>query len=319
MKLFEEFTVSTTSEFVSGKSTVQSKPTVATVANIAFHDVTMEETVGSIVEMVKSGNIGQYVCTGNLDHLLLLQKDELFRSIYAKADLVVADGMPVVWLSRLSGETPLRERVAGSDLFWQLARVSHKEDIRLFFLGGSPGAAERAAENVRRRYPDVKICGIYCPPHEKFGTPEEEARIQATIKAAQPDILLVGFGAPKQEKWIVRNREILEVPVCIGVGGTFEMAGGIVRTAPKWVQRSGMEWLYRMAQDPRRLWRRYIAGDLPFFVRLYCETAIASARNRKKSATPSVMPPAGDLHAIAPKSLGPRKRENKASLNSMAQ
>ncbi|MDX1934492.1 MAG: WecB/TagA/CpsF family glycosyltransferase [Capsulimonadales bacterium] len=242
------------------------------VGDTDFHNVTMEESVRIIVEMATSGEKGQYVCTGNLDHLLLLESNELFRTIYANADLVVADGMPVVWLSRLNNESPLKERVAGSDLFWHLAEASAREGLKLFFLGGVPGSAQRAADEVVRRYPGAKICGIYCPPHKTFFDPEEQARIEARIREANPDVLLVGLGAPKQETWIYNNCHRLRVPVSIGVGGTFELASGVVRRAPKWAQKSGVEWLFRLAQDPQRLWRRYLVGDLPFLVRLTLRT-----------------------------------------------
>ena len=244
------------------------------VANVLFDNVSMEEAVERIVQMAQKTNAPRYVCTGNLDHLVMLDRDEAFRAVYADADLVLADGAPIVWLSRLAG-TPLRERVTGSDLFWELARASAATGARLFFLGGKPGAADKAAEEVRRRYPTAQVCGTYCPPFETFDTAAEQWRIQDAVRAAQPDILLVGFGAPKQEKWIAANKDIVAVPVSIGVGGTFEMAGGDVRRAPSWTQRIGMEWAYRFLQEPTRLWRRYFVKDLPFFLSLLWRSATA--------------------------------------------
>jgi N-acetylglucosaminyldiphosphoundecaprenol N-acetyl-beta-D-mannosaminyltransferase len=242
------------------------------VGNTWFDDVTMEEAVARIVAMVQGGGPPGYVCTGNLDHLVMLQKDADFHAIYARADLVLADGMPVVWLSRLGRGGRLRERVAGSDLFWELARVSAARGLRLFYLGGLPGAAEQAAAAAEARYPGAQICGIYCPPFETFATDAEQERVRATIRATRPDVLLVALGAPKQEKWIAANLERLEVPVSIGVGGSFEMASGIIRRAPRWMQRVGMEWLHRMLQEPGRLSRRYLSRDLPFLVRLTFRT-----------------------------------------------
>lgn len=237
------------------------------VDEISFDRVTMKEAVHRIVRMARRRDRARYVCTGNLDHLVIAERDPDFRSAYRKADLVVADGAPVVWLSRIGPRAaggPLPERVTGSDLFWELARVSGEANLRLFFLGGVPGAAARAAEVVEQRHPHARIAGTYCPPRETFDTEEEQARIRRIVRRAAPDILLVAFGAPKQEKWIAANKDRLGVPVAIGVGGSFEMAAGVRRRAPRWLQRSGLEWLYRFAQEPRRLFQRYFVDDLPY-------------------------------------------------------
>jgi len=245
------------------------------IGGVAFDAVTMSEAVERIVAMASDGGAPHYVCTGNVDHLVTMQRDSEFRRIYEQADLVLADGMPVVWLSRLSPGGRLRERVAGSDLFWELARVSAVHGLRLFYLGGAPGAAERAAEAARARVPGVNICGLYCPPFDKFGTEAEQARIRDAIRAAAPHVLLVAFGAPKQEKWIAAHKDGIAVPVSIGVGGSFEMAGGLIRRAPRWMHGIGLEWLHRLLQEPRRLWRRYLARDLPFLLLLALQTVVA--------------------------------------------
>lgn len=251
------------------------------IANVAFDNVTMKEAVNRIVQMAQKTDTPRYVCTGNLDHLVTLSRDTHFQRIYADADLVLADGAPVVWLSRLSSAQPLRERVTGSDLFWELARASEHSGVRLFFLGGKPGATELAAKAVRERHPGAQICGSYCPPFEEFDTDAEQDRIHAAIRAAQPDILMVGLGAPKQEKWIHAHKDVVGVPVSIGVGGTFEMAGGVVRRAPLWMQQAGMEWAYRFSQEPTRLWKRYFGNDLPFLARLAVKTALVNRRQRE--------------------------------------
>jgi N-acetylglucosaminyldiphosphoundecaprenol N-acetyl-beta-D-mannosaminyltransferase len=251
------------------------------IADVSFDVVTMREAVQRILLMIQKAAPPCYVCTGNLDHLVLLNRDETFRKIYREADLVLADGMPVVWLSKLSGGEPLTERVAGSDLFWELGQVSEHHGITLFFLGGAPGSAERAAEAMRAKYPNVHISGIYCPPLDTFDSPEEQVKIRETIRKASPDVLFVGLGAPKQEKWIAEHRDDLGVPVSIGVGGTFEMAGGIVMRAPTWMQRAGLEWLFRLMQDPKRLWRRYIMKDFPYLVKLTVQTLTQRMRRRR--------------------------------------
>jgi N-acetylglucosaminyldiphosphoundecaprenol N-acetyl-beta-D-mannosaminyltransferase len=259
------------------------------VGGVAFDDITMEETLEQVEQLIASGQ-PHYVCTGNIDHLYLLQSDKAFQDAYRQASLVLADGMPVLWLSRLARHgSRLRERVAGSDLFWELARLSHEKGIALFFLGGAPGSAEKSRQRVLERYPNARIVGLHCPPFENFDSAEVQEEIQRQIHAANPDILLVGFGAPKQEKWILANRDALNVPVSIGVGGTFEMAGGVVKRAPKWMGRMGMEWAYRLLQDPARLWRRYFCHDLPFLIRLALKMWRASSKDSREDA-PAPLP-----------------------------
>ena len=263
------------------------------VANTAFHNVTMEEAVACIVQMAQKTERPRYVCTGNLDHLVTLEHDEEFRAIYENSDLTLADGKPVVLLSHLSGSEPLRQRVTGSDLFWELARASAVTGLRLFFLGGAECAADEAKAAVLRRYPTAVICGTYCPPKALFATEEEQSRIREAVQVSEADILLVGFGAPKQEKWIAANKDILSVPVCIGVGGSFEMAAGLVRRAPAWMQDAGLEWAYRFLQEPTRLWERYFVRDLPFFLTLICralaERRVASASHMLPGTEPSML------------------------------
>jgi N-acetylglucosaminyldiphosphoundecaprenol N-acetyl-beta-D-mannosaminyltransferase len=234
------------------------------VDDVNFDKVTMKEAVRRIVRMAKKRDRARYVCTGNLDHLVLAERDPEFRAAYRKADLVVADGAPVVWLSRIASSAPLPERVAGSDLFWELARVSGESSLRLFFLGGAPGSAAKAAEIACQRYAGARVVGTYCPPHDRFETKVEQEKIRRIVRQAAPDILLVALGAPKQEKWIVKHKDELGVPVSIGVGGSFEMAAGIKRRAPRWLRRAGLEWLYRFAQEPTRLFQRYFIDDLPY-------------------------------------------------------
>lgn len=243
-----------------------------TIDGLVFDDVTLEEATSRIVEMAKMRDKARYVCTGNLDHLAIAAADPEFRRAYENADFVVADGAPVVWLSKLAG-TPLKERVAGSDLFWTLGRASAESGITLFFLGGVPGAAEAAKAELERRYPGTRVIGTYCPPFESFGTDEEQATIKRVVQEAKPDVLLVAFGAPKQEKWIAKNAAALGVPIAIGVGGSFEMASGMLKRAPKWIQDVGMEWAFRFAQQPRRLFDRYIVRDVPHLAKAAVRTA----------------------------------------------
>jgi N-acetylglucosaminyldiphosphoundecaprenol N-acetyl-beta-D-mannosaminyltransferase len=251
------------------------------IDGIEFDDLTTNEATSRIVELAKMRDRPRYVCTGNLDHLALASQDDDFRKAYEAADLVVADGTPIVWLSRLGG-TPLKERVAGSDLFWTLGKASADVGVTLFFLGGAPGAADGAKAELEKRWPGAKVVGTYCPPFETFGTKEEQDRIVAEVKKANPDVLLVAFGAPKQEKWMLANKERLGVPVSIGVGGSFEMAAGMLKRAPVWMHNIGLEWFYRFSQEPRRLFQRYIVRDMPHLGKATIKTAIGRVKPRRR-------------------------------------
>jgi N-acetylglucosaminyldiphosphoundecaprenol N-acetyl-beta-D-mannosaminyltransferase len=163
--------------------------------------------------------------------------------------------------------------VAGVDLVAECARLAAQEGFRLFLLGGGAGVAERAAAVLQARYPNLILAGTYAPA----GTsPAEDAETIERVRAAAPDILLVAFGAPRQDYWIRRHLQRLGVPVCIGVGGSFDMLSGRIRRAPGWMQRSGLEWLYRFRREPGRLWKRYFVHDLPVFLRLMLTTGVRS-------------------------------------------
>ena len=233
------------------------------VTGVRIDNLSMAEAVEAIDRMVRDRRCG-YAVTPNVDHLVRLRRDSEFRQIYANAALVLPDGMPIVWASRFLG-TPLKERVAGSDLFPRVCELAARRGYRLFFLGGRPGAASRAAERLRARHPAIRIVGTYAPPYGFEGDPGENAAIAAMIVDARPDILFVGLGAPKQEKWIWRYQKACGVPVCVGIGVTFEFTAGMVKRAPVWTQRLGLEWLWRLAMEPRRLWRRYLLEDVRFF------------------------------------------------------
>lgn len=247
------------------------------VGDALFSAVSMQDAIALISLLIQKGSAPHHIVTGNLDHLYRLERDEEFRDVYRSASLVLPDGMPVVWLSRLfrrAGQSGLPERVAGSDLLFELAKHSSLTGIRLFLLGGAPGAADGTRAVLEQRFPGCQICGTYCPPKETFDTVEEQEHIRKIVRAANPDVLLVALGAPKQEKWIFRNKYVLGVPVSMGVGGSFEMASGTVARAPKWLQQLGMEWAFRLSQDPKRLWKRYVGNDLPFLVGLFLRTLV---------------------------------------------
>ena len=219
--------------------------------------------------------ICRQVVTVNLDFLTMAERNSKFREIINQADLAVADGMPLVWASRLT-HAPLTERVAGVELVDESCKLAAAYGRSVFLLGGAPGVAERAARTLERRYPGITIAGTYSPPIGPL-TPAEDERILALIERTQPGFLFVALGAPRQDVWIRTYRHRLAASVAIGVGCTLDLLAGKVSRAPRWMQRSGLEWAYRLGQEPQRLWRRYLVNDVPTLGRLVWSAALGGA------------------------------------------
>jgi N-acetylglucosaminyldiphosphoundecaprenol N-acetyl-beta-D-mannosaminyltransferase len=234
-----------------------------TIAGVRIDALDFGDVVEAVVAHAARGGAPAYVVTPNAHHVVLLQQDALLREIYEHAFLVVPDGVPLLWAAALLG-MHLPGRVNGTDLFEALCARAAQEGLRVFLLGGREGAAAAAAARVSARHPSLKVSGVHCPPMNFEKNPEECRRIQAAINAADPHLLFVGLGAPKQEYWMYRNCDQLAVPVSLGIGVSFELVSGIVPRAPRWMQRTGLEWLYRLAAEPGRLWKRYLVGNVLF-------------------------------------------------------
>ena len=231
-------------------------------AGIKINNLNMQEAINKIEALIKEGR-PSYIVTPNAAHIVLLQKDAEFRKVYENAALVLADGMPLIWVSKFLG-VPLKEKISGSDLVPKLCEVSAKKGFKVFLLGGRPNAALKSAKNLKKKYSGLQIAGIYSPP---FGFEKDKTENDTIIKMivrSKPDILFIGLGAPKQEKWIYAHYKELNIPVSIGVGGTFDFVAGIVKRAPKWMQEVGLEWFFRFLQEPKRLWKRYLIGNTIF-------------------------------------------------------
>jgi N-acetylglucosaminyldiphosphoundecaprenol N-acetyl-beta-D-mannosaminyltransferase len=255
------------------------------VLGVPFHNVTMDETVALIEEQIREGGFHQ-VATANVDFLKNAMHNKDLRDILCSCEMIVPDGMPVVWMSRLIG-TPLKERVSGIDLVERLADVSARRGYGIFFLGASEAHSQRAAKVLRQRFPDLRIVGRYSPEPQPIEKMDHE-EILRRIEEAGPDILLVAFGNPKQEQWIAMHRDRLKVPVCIGVGGTLDSLSGTVPRAPRWMQRHGLEWLHRTLQEPRRLAARYLA-DAFCLLRHLPGYIAATAAQPTHSAEPNIV------------------------------
>jgi N-acetylglucosaminyldiphosphoundecaprenol N-acetyl-beta-D-mannosaminyltransferase len=194
------------------------------------------------------------------------QRDEAIRRIHNRAGLVTPDGMPMVWLSRLNGHADV-EQVCGSDLMAACCARSVSGGHRHFFYGGGAGVAQRLADRLCSRYPGLRVAGTYTPP---FGTVSGalDQAIVGEINAAGPDIVWVGLSTPKQERWMDAHVGRLNAPALIGVGAAFDFHAGLKQRAPRWMQRSGLEWLFRLGAEPRRLWRRYLRNNPAFLSRV---------------------------------------------------
>ena len=238
-------------------------------------------TEQGLVDLVMTGP-GRWIITPNLDILRQgCQKPEI-AALLRRADILVADGMPLIWSSRLQ-RTPLPERVSGSHIIWSIPKAAAKLGKSIFLLGGAPGAAEACAAVLQGRFPGLRITGMYCPPFGFEKSDLEMDKAKQAVSAAPADIIFVALSFPKGEHLIERIRNAAPQSWWIGVGVSFSFVSGDVKKAPRWMQRGGLEWAHRLAQEPRRLARRYLIDGLPFAARLLVGSAWRGCR---KSSQP---------------------------------
>ena len=234
-----------------------SPPPPVTILGVPVHPVTMASTLAWVAAAVAARTPRQ-ICTANPEFVMTAQRDAVFRRVLNEADLVLPDGVGLLWAARRQGRV-LPERVAGSDLIYRLAELAARHGWRVFYLGAAEGVAAEAAARLQARYPGLVVAGTFA------GSPraEDEPEIVGKVRAARPDVLLVAYGAPAQDKWISRNKAALGVPVSLGVGGAFDFVAGVAVRAPRWVQRLGLEWLHRLIRQPWRL-RRIVTAVAAF-------------------------------------------------------
>lgn len=234
------------------------------ICSIKIDPYSFDEVVDLILAHIRAGGKPEYVVTPNAHHVILQQNDSYFRQIYEKAFLVVPDGVSLLWAANILG-TPLKGRVNGTDLFEALCKAAVQEGLKIFLLGGRPGAAAKAKEVLLKRHANLQITGLFSPSYDFENDKEEQSLINDAIIAARPDIVFVGLGAPKQEKWVYENYSKLNVPISVGIGISFELVSGIVQRAPRWAQHGGLEWFFRVIAEPRRLLPRYLV-IIPVFL-----------------------------------------------------
>jgi N-acetylglucosaminyldiphosphoundecaprenol N-acetyl-beta-D-mannosaminyltransferase len=252
-------------------------PTVR-IGSTEIAALTLAQSVTTVMELASTGDGHHLVVTPNVDHLVLLERDPEFAQAYERASLRVADGAPVVALSRALG-TPVPQRVTGVDLSLAALAAAASQGRSVFLFGGAPGVLGDAARRLRTRWPDLRLVGAAAPPVDLDVVTAEEERALTAVRDARPDLVLLFLGTPKQEKWFWRRAGYLPPVVALAVGGTVDLIAGTRRRAPCWLQTLGGEWLWRMALEPRRLGYRYLVQDPQFAV-----IAARQLRTRRRHA-----------------------------------
>ncbi len=247
------------------------------LGHVPVDRVTFDGALAAISAMVTSGS-GGAVFTPNVDHVVLAEEDEDFRRAYADVDLAVADGMPIVWASHMLG-VKVPGKISGADLVPRLLERAEAKGWRVYLLGGADGVAAKACERLSAKHPRLSVVGFASPQIDMSEPTSERRQIIEDVKAAAPDIVLVGLGAPKQELFIHEVVHALRPAVLLGIGASLDFLAGTVRRAPPWISAAGLEWAYRLASEPRRLWRRYLVRD-PRFLRILVRDLFAERRGR---------------------------------------
>ena len=255
-----------------------SAPLGVDILGVKVSATRMDETVRIIEDWITRE--AQYVCVSGMHGVMECQRDERLRGIHNAAGLVTPDGMSLVWLCKLKGHQRV-ERVYGPDLMLALCERSPERGYRHFFYGSSPAVLEALAARLLARWPSLQVVGTYAPPFRSL-SPQEDAQSVGQIIESRPDVVWVGLGTPKQERWMAEHVDRLGAPVLIGVGAAFDFNAGMKRQAPRWMQRNGLEWLFRLLSEPRRLWRRYLVS-IPLFA-YYLALDALGLRDRPRPA-----------------------------------
>lgn len=246
------------------------------ILGVGVSAINMRMALETIDGWIATRSRGHYVCVTGVHGVMECQRDPSLRRIHNQASLVTPDGMPLVWINRLRGNGFV-SRVYGPDLMLAVCERgldpgNDRPGYRHFLYGGNPGLAGQLSQRLQQRFPGLCIAGTLSPPFRAL-TPEEDAHIVDTINGAKPDIVWVGLSTPKQERWLEEHAASLQASALIGVGAAFDFLAGTKPQAPRWIQRSGFEWLFRLVSEPRRLWRRYLVNN-PQFVLLSLAQAL---------------------------------------------
>jgi len=231
------------------------------VLDVRVDAVQIPDAIRILGSWIEERGPARYVAVTGMHGVSVSREDADFSNILSHASLVVPDGMPLVWLGRWQGFKNMKRRVYGPELMETFCRETGPK-YRHFFYGGAPGVADALAQAEQERY-GIQIAGTYCPPFRPLNEAEEK-EVQRLVEEARPDVLWVGLSTPKQERWMFEHRNTLNVPVMLGVGAAFDLNTGRLKQAPEWMRENGLEWLFRLCAEPKRLWQRYIVNGSKF-------------------------------------------------------
>jgi N-acetylglucosaminyldiphosphoundecaprenol N-acetyl-beta-D-mannosaminyltransferase len=232
------------------------------VLGVRVHAVQIPAVVSDMAKWIDERRASRFIAVTGMHGVIEAHHDSRFRDVLNHADLVVADGMPLVWLGRIKGHA-LKRRVYGPELMSTFCKQTSAKRYRHFFYGGAPGVADELAARFASRFPGILPVGTYCPPFRE-PTEEEDTEVIATINRSRADIVWVGLSTPKQERWMFDHRARLDAPVLVGVGAAFDFHTKRIAQAPEWMRENGLEWFFRLVHEPRRLWKRYLVFGSEF-------------------------------------------------------
>lgn len=227
--------------------------------NTKIDNLTMQEALEVIDKLIQEKK-SAYVVTPNVDHIVQLETNKELQDVYANASLILTDGKPLLWIAKWYG-TPIKEKISGSDLFPLLCKMAAEKGYKMYFLGAAEGVAAKAAENLSKRYKGLQVVGTYSPLYGFEKDQTEMDKIKKMIRVTNPDILIVGLGCPKQEMFMYYYCKELGVPISLGLGASFDFEAGNIKRAPRRMSNHGLEWLFRITQDPKRMAKRYLLDD----------------------------------------------------------
>ncbi len=249
---------------------------------VTMNNMCLSEFLNVVDKLIES-RLSSYVVTPNVDHICQLQTDKKLQSVYEDASLVLPDGMPLLWAGKLCGK-PIKEKLSGSDLVYWLTEHASKKGYSIFFLGAEEGIAELASKELYKKYPGFDVAGFYSPPLGFEKNPVEIEKVCTILQEAKPDICYVAFGTPKQDYFNYDYCAQLGIPCMLGIGASLDFVAGKTKRAPVWMQRWGLEWLWRLFQEPRRLWYRYLVQD-SVFILLLCQEVFRNRIYKYKSTS----------------------------------
>lgn len=228
--------------------------------NTYVDNVTMEEAIAHIEDCIRKHKIG-HVITPNVDQIVRIERDTYFKKICDSAELLLVDGHPLMWIAKWY-KRPIKEKICGSDLVPRLCSIAAKKGYTVFLLGAAEGVAEAAAANLKEKYKGLNVVGTYSPPYGFEKDPIEMTKINNLLLKSGADLLFVGMGVPRQDIFIYENMYKYQIPMSFSIGATIDFEAGVQKRAPKWINKIGMEWMYRLFQDPKRMFKRYIIDDM---------------------------------------------------------